>query len=123
MTVQWQVSWYRDGAKGQPKCLDKMLVFDPSATTVEHVYPEKASPAEPALEPLLDTLGNLTLLGSTDNDAAGNNPFGKKKAIFEKSVVGLNREIAKNAAWTEAIVIARQKDLEDVALKVFRLTP
>lgn len=123
ITLENYLRWYRDGAKGQPKCLDKMQVFDPSATTVEHVYPEKAAPSDPALEPLLDTLGNLTLLGSTDNDAAGNNPFAKKRAIFEKSVVSLNREIAKNAAWTVAVVAARQKDLEDVALKVFRLTP
>lgn len=122
ITLESYLRWYRDGAKGAPKCLDKMVVFDPSATTVEHVYPEKASPADASLDPLLDTLGNLTLLGSTDNDAAGNKPFAKKKAIFEKSLVGLNQEIAKNAAWTSAVVEARQADLEQVALKVFRMT-
>ncbi|WP_166016326.1 MULTISPECIES: HNH endonuclease family protein [Chelativorans] len=123
ITLESYLRWYRDGAKGAPRCLDKMVVFDPSATTVEHVYPEKASAADASLDPLLDTLGNLTLLGSTDNDAAGNKPFAKKKAIFEKSLVGLNQEIAKNAAWTAAVVEARQTDLEQVALKVFRMTP
>ena len=123
ITLESYLRWYRAGAKGAPKCLDKMVVFDPSATTVEHVYPEKASPADSSLEPLLDTLGNLTLLGSTDNDAAGNKPFAKKKAIFDKSLVGMNQEIAKNAAWTAAVVEARQTDLEQVALKVFRMTP
>ena len=122
ITLENYLRWYRKGASGQPKCLDKMVVFDPSATTVEHVYPEKASPADAFLEPLLDTLGNLTLLGSTDNDAAGNKPFAKKRAIFEKSPLNLNQEIAKNAAWNPAVVKARQKDLEDVAMKVFRLT-
>ncbi|MEO3470933.1 DUF262 domain-containing HNH endonuclease family protein [Roseomonas sp. CAU 1739] len=122
ITLESYLRWYRAGAKGAPKCLDKMVVFDPSATTVEHVYPEKASPADGTLEPLLDTLGNLTLLGSTDNDAAGNKPFSKKKTIFEKSLVGLNQEIAKNTAWTAAVVEARQTDLEKVALKVFRMT-
>ncbi len=123
ITLESYLRWYRAGATGQPKCLDKMMVFDPSATTVEHVYPEKSSPPDATLEPLLDTLGNLTLLGSGDNDAAGNKPFAKKRAIFDKSVVGLNREIAANAAWTAAVVNARQTDLENMALKVFRLTP
>ena len=123
ITLESYLRWYRAGAKDAPKCLDKMVVFDPSATTVEHVYPEEATPADSNLEPLLDTLGNLTLLGSTDNDAAGNKPFAKKKAIFDKSLVGMNQEIAKNAAWTAAVVEARQTDLEQVALRVFRMTP
>jgi len=61
ITLESYLRWYRDGANGAPKCLDKMVVFDPSATTVEHVYPEKASPADASLDPLLDTLGNLTV--------------------------------------------------------------
>ena len=122
ITLESYLRWYRAGASGMPKCMDKMVVFDPSATTVEHVYPEKAAPTDATLEPLLDTLGNLTLLGSTDNDAAGNKLFARKKAIFAKSPLGLNQEIAKNPAWTAAVVEARQVDLEKVALKVFRTT-
>lgn len=121
ITLENYLPWYRKGATGLPKCLDKMQVFDPSATTVEHVYPEKASPPDPALDPLLDTLGNLTLLGSTDNDAAGNKPFSAKRPIFEKSSLLLNQEIAKNTTWTAPVVQARQSDLEQVALKVFRV--
>jgi hypothetical protein len=121
ITLENYLPWYRKGAMGVPKCLNKMQVFDPSATTVEHVYPESAAPSDASLAPLLDTLGNLTLLGSSDNDAAGNKPFGAKKAIFEKSPLVLNQEIAKNGSWTDSVVKARQTDLEDVALKVFRL--
>jgi hypothetical protein len=121
ITLENYLPWYRKGATGAPKCLNKMQVFDPSATTVEHIYPENAAPADASLAPLLDTLGNLTLLGSSDNDAAGNKPFVAKKAIFEKSPLVLNQEVAKNPNWTDSIVRARQKDLEDVALKVFRL--
>ena len=51
ITLESYLRWYRAGAKGAPKCLDKMVVFDPSATTVEHVYPEKAAPADSNLEP------------------------------------------------------------------------
>jgi hypothetical protein len=121
ITLENYLPWYRKGATGVPKCLNKMQVFDPSATTVEHIYPENAVPADASLVPLLDTLGNLTLLGSSDNDAAGNKPFAAKKAIFEKSPLVLNQEVAKNTSWTDSVVKARQKDLEDVALKVFRL--
>jgi hypothetical protein len=121
ITLENYLPWYRKGATGAPKCLNKMQVFDPSATTVEHVYPENAVPPDPSLASLLDTLGNLTLLGSSDNDAAGNKPFAVKRAIFDKSPLVLNQEIAKNGSWTNSVVKARQTDLEDVALKVFRL--
>jgi len=121
ITLENYLPWYRKGATGLPKCLNKMQVFDPSATTVEHIYPEKATPPNATFLPLLDTLGNLTLLGSSDNDAAGNKPFADKKAIFEKSPLILNQEIAKHAVWNETVVKKRQQDLEDVALKVFRV--
>jgi hypothetical protein len=121
ITLENYLPWYRKGAAGVPKCLNKMQVFDPSATTVEHIYPENAAPSDTSLAPLLDTLGNLTLLGSSDNDAAGNKPFPVKKAIFEKSPLVLNQEVAKNGSWTDSVVKARQVDLENVALKVFRL--
>ena len=121
ITLENYLKWYRKGATGTPKCLDKMQVFDPSATTVEHVYPEKAAPPDPVMLPLLDTLGNLTLLGPNDNDAAGNEAFTIKKAIFAKSPLTLNQEISQKPAWTEAVVKARQIDLEDAAIKIFRL--
>ena len=121
ITLENYLRWYRKGANGTPKCLDKMQVFDPSATTVEHVYPEKATPPDLVMLPLLDTLGNLTLLGPNDNDAAGNEAFTIKKAIFAKSPLTLNQEISQKPAWTEAVVKARQIDLEDAAIKIFRL--
>lgn len=123
ITLENYLRWYREGASGVPRCLDKLLVFDPSATTIEHIYPEGASPKDPALEPLRDTLGNLTLLGSTDNDAAGNKKFAEKKKILKQSLLLLNREIATKGAWTAAVVNIRQKDLEDAAMRIFRLAP
>lgn len=123
ITLESYLPWYRAGAKGTPKCQTQMMVFDPSATTIEHVYAENAAPPDPKLEPLLDTLGNLTLLGSKDNDAAGNKPFSKKKAIFKKSPLVLNRDIAKKSSWNAANVAARQDDMMNMSLKVFRLTP
>lgn len=60
-----------------------MPVFDPAATIVEHIYPEKASSVDAVMLTLLDTLGNLTLLGSKDNDAAGNKLFDAKKVVLQ----------------------------------------
>lgn len=121
ITLESYLRWYRKGAAGQPVCLDKMVVFDPSATTIEHIYAENASTASPQMSPIADTLGNLTLLGSSDNDAAGNKPFSKKKLIFAKSALLMNRELGKRPTWTAVAVAKRQKDLEEVALKIFRL--
>jgi len=121
ITLESYLRWYRKGAGGQPVCLDKMVVFDPSATTIEHIYAENVSTASPQMSAVADTLGNLTLLGSMDNDAAGNKPFSKKKSIFSKSSLLMNRELGKRPAWTAAAVANRQKDLEEVALRIFRL--
>jgi hypothetical protein len=120
ITMENYLKWYRAGANGAPKCLDKMVVFDPAATTIEHVYPAGATPPDPALEPLLDTLGNLTLLGSKDNDAAGNKPFNQKQAILKNSPLLLNQEVAAKPQWDASVVTARQSDLEAAALRIFR---
>ena len=86
-----------------------MRVFDFSSTTIEHVYPLKASAADKdvALEPLKNDLGNLTFLGPEDNDIVANESFDKKRPLFAKSSVRMNQEIAKLSSWDKASIEAR----------------
>ena len=121
MTLEHYHSWYASGAKGKPNCKDKSRVFDFSNGTIEHIYPANANPKDPALEPLVDTLGNLTYLGLTDNDAVGNKLFSEKKSIFEKSSILLNRTVAANMTWDEKTIDEHKKLLIDMAVKVFSL--
>jgi hypothetical protein len=49
ITLEDHHKWYEDGAQGHPKCKDKTRVFDFSATTLEHIYPQsgRADQARP----------------------------------------------------------------------------
>lgn len=119
MTTEHYVRWYQEGAQGKPKCKDTTRVFDFTNTTIEHIHPQNAAPPDPALEKLVNTLGNLTFLGPKDNDAAGNKSFAQKKPIFEKSSVLLNRMIGRENSWDKSRVEARQQHLIEMALKIF----
>jgi hypothetical protein len=121
ITIESYLKWHQSGKAGLPVCSDKMTVFDPSATTIEHIYAENSATPDAALAAVLDTLGNLTLLGVGDNDAAGNKPFTAKKPVFEHSSLLLNRLIAKNSSWGFAELQARQHLFEQAAKRIFRV--
>lgn len=119
MTLEHYRQWYHAGAKGKPQCNDKSRVFDFSNTSIEHIYPQNASPRDPALEPLVNNLGNLTFLSPTENDAMGNKSFAVKKPLLAKSTVLLNHDIAKAPAWDVAAIDSHREMLIKMAQKVF----
>lgn len=121
VNAEYYVDWFDSGAAGEPKCKDKMRVFDFANTTIEHVYPLHADSGvkDATLEPLKNDLGNLTFLGPEDNDVAANEGFDKKRPLFAKSSVKLNREIAKLLKWDAGAIDTREKKLINLALKVF----
>lgn len=109
------------GAQGEPKCIDKTRVFDLPGTTLEHVYPRSASAAERKadLEEVKQSLGNLTILGTGENDKLANKSFADKQKALATSSMRLNTDIAKEADWTKAVVEARTERLVKMALKIF----
>ncbi|WP_207002077.1 DUF262 domain-containing protein [Trinickia mobilis] len=119
MTLEHYAAWYSAGAKKSPACMDKSRIFDFSNGTIEHVYPANAALKDAALEPLIDSLGNLTILGPGDNGAIGNQDFSMKKAVFGKSNISINRTIADSTHWNVAALNAHKERLLDMALKVF----
>lgn len=119
MTLEHYVRWFNEGANGRPVCRDKVRVLDFENGTIEHVYPENATQPDVQLDPLLDTLGNLTFLSPPENDAAGAKSFADKKAYLENSASTLNREIAAEQNWTAQVVRRRQDRLIDIAARVF----
>lgn len=119
MTLEHYYRWYDDGGRGEPECRDKTRVFDFTNTTIEHIYPQRARVERPSLNPLINDLGNLTFLGSDDNQDAGNEDFLEKRLIFMQSSVALNREIGSLDQWDEASVQEHKKKLLDMALRVF----
>ena len=120
MTLEHYVRWFDEGGQGRPDCRDNTRVLDFENSTIEHIYPEHASQADAQLDPYLDNLGNLTILGPEDNDAAGDKSFTDKKRYFQNSHNMLNRQIAAEDAWTAEAVRRRQERLVEMGLSVFK---
>lgn len=120
MTVEHYYRWYAGGASNSPKCLDPSRVFDFANTTIEHVFAQNAATPDATMDALVNKLGNLTFLGTGDNDAVGNKPFAQKKPIFAASSVKLNNKIAENATWEPATIGARTEELATMAVNIFK---
>lgn len=107
------------GDKGKKLKPATMHVFDLASTTLEHIHPQNPALPDAVLDPLVNTLGNLAVLAGTDNSAAGNDSFAKKKKNFASSGVSLNHEISALASWDKAELDGRQSRLVELALIVF----
>jgi len=121
IAIEDYLQWYEEGAKGTPVCKDKTRVLDIANTTLEHIYPQKLDAKDriAELEPVKHALGNLTILGPGENDAAANKSFADKRKAFEESNLRINRQVAKNKTWTKADVDKRTGLLAEIAERIF----
>lgn len=119
ITLEDYSAWYEDHPQGAPVCRDHMRLLDFETGTIEHVYAQNADAPDPELEPLVDTLGNLTLLSGPENDRVANKPYAEKRPILAASTSAMNRRIAENVVWTREVVEARTAELTDAAVRIF----
>ena len=89
-----------------------------ASKTIEHVFPQTPSAAwtpryDPAEEKsLISRVGNLAILPQAVNSAASNQPFTKKKEIYEeKGALGLRhiKDIWKKAEWRREEIAEREE--------------
>jgi hypothetical protein len=120
-TLEHYLRWVESGAQGKPKCRDTDRILDLTELTVEHIYPQKplAGNSDPECDELVNTIGNLTILGKEDNDAAGNKPFASKKNFLSNSPLQSNKKISDSKSWKKSDIEARAKFLVDAAVKIF----
>jgi hypothetical protein len=120
-TAEHYWRWYNEGAAGAPKCRDMTRIFDVSSITMEHIYPQNPPPGarDSQLDLMVGSLGNMTFLGPGDNDKVANKDFPTKKPVYAQSAVLMNQQLATLASWSVADVQNRQRELTDLALKVF----
>ena len=123
ITIEDHLRWYRDGAVSEPECKDKSRVFTFADTTIEHIYPRNAHGAfyDGGMEDLKNTIGNLTIMGPSDNSTVGNDAFLVKRPIFKQSSPTMNHEIANSTQWNRQEVLRREQELKDIAAKVFKI--
>ncbi|MBP9819467.1 DUF262 domain-containing protein [Candidatus Woesebacteria bacterium] len=92
---------------------------------LEHIIPQSPSDhwdlSAEELSLLTNRLGNLVLMKRSKNSSIGNAGFSEKKKSFTQSTFELTRGIAKNTKWTKKEIDKRQKEMADLALKVWAL--
>ena len=123
ITVEDYLRWYRTGAVGEPLCLDKMRIFTFADTTIEHIYPNRASGAvlDLNIEDVKQTIGNLTIMSASDNQAADDADFLTKRPIFSQSASQMTKELAIKTKWDRGEILTRTKELGEIATKVFKI--
>ena len=104
-------------------------IFNDSEFTVEHILPKsdkhwgnwKEFKGEDPKE-WVNRIGNLTLLGRTDNKPGikFNGSFEKKKEIYAESALAITRQLAKHDDWTPESIKKRQRYLAKRAVEVWR---
>jgi hypothetical protein len=119
MTLEDFASWYSQNPQGSPVCRDETRVLDFEAGTIEHVYARNADAPDATLDPVVDTLGNLTFLSGAENDAAAAKGFTQKRPLFAKSASLMNREIAERTDWTAQVVETRTAQLVEMSARIF----
>ncbi len=123
ITLEDYLRWYQSGAVGQPLCLDKSRVFTFADTTIEHIYPNRASAPvfDPNMEDVKQTIGNLTIMGAADNQAADDEDFATKRLIFSQSSAQITKQLAVNTQWDRREILTRTNELKEMAAKIFKI--
>lgn len=113
--------WFEDNPQGSPVCRDETRILDFEGGTIEHVYAQHADDQDAALDALVDTLGNLTVLSGPENDRAGSKPFAEKRALFQESSSMMNRQIGERDLWTVEAIEERGQRLVEMTMLIFKI--
>lgn len=119
--TEYTAAWFEDGAQGRPVFRAPDQGIDLSQITLEHISAQNPEEVEPEMQPLMHTVGNLTLLGEGENNRARNRNFLNKRNILNDSNLRLNRELAELEEWSAETVTDRQNNIIQQAMRVFSL--
>jgi len=118
---EYTCAWFEDGAQGRPDFRTPDQAIDLSQITLEHISAQNAEDVDSDMQPLLHTIGNLTLLAEGENDRARNRPFDDKREIFKASNLRMNLKLGEQADWNAEKAIERQTSIIEQAIRVFSL--
>ncbi len=114
--------WLIAGTPGRPKVRDKTRVFDlGDKTTIEHLYPQRPRAGEeiPKLKSWVDNLGNLVVLGDTDNIKNADHQWRQKRVRLGSASILMCRDVAKWRSLSVGRLKKRQQACVDFALRIF----
>jgi|TARA_R110002126_G_C10490653_1_gene504168 hypothetical protein len=124
--IEWTNTWYvTNNAQGQARITDDIRGIDLSKATLEHILARRANGVTADMVPMLNSIGNLTLLSETDNNDLGNADFELKAPTFSRSSFAINRALTTNGkiTWTAADITQRETDFIDRCVRIFTLVP
>jgi len=121
LSCEYFYEWHKAGTTGDPTCMDKSRIYDFIGTSIEHIYPRNADLAliDTDLEPLKNSLANLTLLDPGQNTTAGNDNFEAKKVVYQASSFQITKDLCEKTDWTKIETDEHEKNLMDLALAIF----
>jgi hypothetical protein len=99
---------------------DKYLTLNLDDLSIEHIYPQNAAVKDAQLEPVINYLGNLSILAPGENQRLGNKPFAAKQPAYLAARFKMNQAIGALAIWTKAEYDNRSEQILDFGVKVFR---
>ena len=101
----------------------ELEVAPPSRVQVEHIYPQTPLAADRwgNHNSLINRIGNLTLLDRRLNAAIKNGNFLAKRPSYQQSELILTNELANHIEWTPATIDARQLEMADIALSIWKI--
>jgi uncharacterized protein with ParB-like and HNH nuclease domain len=123
MTLEYHFPYYlQDTTRTKTKCLNKTSPYDFAGTSIEHIYPKNALIADKDLliEPLKNSIGNLTLMDPLHNSDQGNKKFLVKKSEYASSSIEVLKYVSGHPDWTITEVQDLQTKYINLALKHFR---
>lgn len=108
---------------------------DPAAWSVEHVLPGRPSAgslwrqwfADPnEREACTDSIGNLVLVTTRQNDRARNEEFERKVAVYrtpdsDAPILPITKPVIDSAAWRATDVRAREAELLAILMRIWRI--
>ena len=118
-TLEDYEDWFKEGAKSRPTVKDKTKVFDLDSVNIEHIYPQNPAKPDSLLNPLKNTLGNLTALDQQEGVIAGNKEFPDKRPTYAQSEFKITKPLGKLQKWNPAAVVKRVDFYKKRALKIF----
>ena len=119
--IEHMSRWYDDNPQGAPVCRDLTRVVDFKSITLEHIEASNSENIDPELTPFVNSLGNLTVMSEAENFAVANKSFDRKRTVFARSSLAINRSIGEYEEWNLESFKARRQDLLDRCMTIFSI--
>lgn len=114
--------WSCTDIESEPQYEVNIHTSDVNNLVIEHVYPEYQSLhwEDEDLDPVIDNIGNLTVLGASEKNVEDDRSFREKRTMFKHSKFKINGLISDHTNWSFREFESRHKHLIEKAVKIFR---